>query len=157
MSEMRVASFLGHRSINESDQLKKRLCVLIEKLILEEGVSTFLFGSKSQFDGLCLELVSQIQKRYPHIKRVYVRAEYPVISERYRGYLLENYEETYYPKKIEGAGRLAYVERNFEMIDKSDFCIVYFDNSNAPTTRKSGTRVALDYIIKKKKKLYLFP
>ncbi len=51
------------------------------------------------------------------------------------------------------SGRAAYVMRNYEMINKSYFCIVYYDEPNAPITRKSGTKIALDYAIKKGKQI----
>ena len=145
--------FFGHRTINETEELKERLTKIIEKLIVDENVDTFLFGSKSRFNSLCLELVTEIKGKYPYIKRVYVRAEYPDINEQYTNYLLESYEDTYYPEHIIGSGRAAYVERNYEMINKSHFCIVYYDEQNAPTTRKSGTKIALDYAIKKGNKI----
>ena len=151
-----TACFIGHRTINETEDLKSKLNEIIEKLIVDENVDTFLFGSKSRFNSLCLELVTKIKEKYPHIKRVYVRAEYPYISERYKNYLLKNYEDTYYPEKIINSGRATYVERNYEMIDNSRFCIVYYDETNAPTTRKSGTMVAFDYAIKKQKCIIMF-
>jgi uncharacterized phage-like protein YoqJ len=145
--------FFGHRAINETEELKSKLTEIVEKLIVAEKVDTFLFGSKSRFNTLCLEVVTEIKKKHPHIKRVYVRAEYPYISEHYNKYLLENYEDTYYPKKILNSGRAVYVERNYEMIDNSQFCIIYYDEQDAPTTRKSGTKIALDYAIKQCKKI----
>ena len=145
--------FFGHRAIIESEELKSRLTEIIEKLIADEMVDTFLFGSKSDFDSLCLKLVTDIKEKYPHIKRIYVRAEYPYISEQYKKYLLESYEDTYYSEKLLNAGRASYVERNCEMIDNSRFCIVYYDEKIAPTTRKSGTKTALDYAVKQRKKI----
>ena len=145
--------FFGHRTINETEELKSKLIEVIEELICEKQVDTFLFGSKSQFNSLCLELVTELKEKYPHIKRIYVRAEYPDINEQYTNYLLESYEKTYYPEHIRNSGRAAYVERNYEMINKSKFCIVYYDEQNAPTTRKSGTKIAIDYAIKKESKL----
>ena len=153
MSIENTCCFFGHRKINETEELKSKLIEIIEKLIVDEKVDTFLFGSKSRFNSLCLELVSEIKEKYPHIKRVYVRAEYPDINEQYTNYLLESYEETYYPQHIRDSGRAAYVERNYEIINKSKFCIVYYDEPNAPTTRKSGTKIALDYAIKKGKQI----
>ena len=149
--------FLGHREINITDELKENLRVVIEHLITEESIDIFLFGSKSRFDSLCQETVTELKEKYPHIKRIYVRAEYPDINEHYKDYLLESYEDTYYPEHIIGSGRAAYVERNYEMIDKSKFCIVYYDEPNAPTTRKSGTKIALDYAIKHKKEVIILP
>ncbi len=145
--------FLGHRRISETEELKIRLFKTIERLIINEKVDTFLFGSQSQFDELCHEVVSQIKEKYPHIKRIYVRAEYPIISDSYKEYLLKSYEDTYYPKKIIGSGRAVYVERNREMINKSQFCIFYYNEDYIPATRKSGTKIALDYALKHNKKV----
>ena len=147
--------FFGHRTINETEELKVELHKTIEDLIVNENVNTFLFGSKSRFNDLCLEIVSRIKEKYPHIKRIYVRAEFPVISDNYKNYLLESYEDTYYPEKIIGSGRAAYVERNFEMINQSHFCVVYYDESYAPITRKSGTKIALDYATKHQKEIII--
>ena len=141
--------FFGHRKINETEELKSRLIEIIESLIVEKKVDTFLFGSRSRFNSLSLELVTEIKEKYPHIKRIYVRAEYPYISENYKNYLLESYEDTYYPEKIMNSGRASYIERNCEMIDNSHYCVVYCDISNALTAPKSGAQIALDYAIKK--------
>jgi len=69
--------------------------------------------------------------------------------------LLENYEDTYYPEKILGAGKAVYLERNIDMINKSYFCIIYCQEDYLPKGRKSGTKIALNYAIKKNKKIIL--
>ncbi len=81
-------------------------------LIVNKGVFNFLFGSRSEFDDLCYEVVCELKKEYPYIRRIYVRAEYPYIDDDYKAYLLERYDDTYYPKHIENSGKSAYVERN---------------------------------------------
>ena len=154
---MNTCCFFGHRTINETEELKAKLYKTIENLIVSNNVDTFLFGSKSRFDSLCLELVTKLKEKYSHIKRIYVRAEFPVISDNYKDYLLESYEDTYYPEKIIGSGRAAYVERNFEMINQSRFCVVYYDESYDPSKRKSGTKIALAYAIKHQKTILLLP
>lgn len=136
----KICCFFGHRTINETEKLKSKLIEVIEKLIVDENVDTFLFGSKSQFNSLCKETVTEIKEKYPHIKRIYVRAEYPDINEQYTNYLLESYEETYYPEHIRSSGRVAYVERNYEMINKSKFCIVYYDEPNAQPPTKAAPK-----------------
>lgn len=80
-----------------------------------------------------------------------------MISEDYKAYLLRSYEDSYYPEKIKGAGRAVYVERNYEMIDKSCFCIVYYDETHAHATRKSGTGIALEYARKQGREVKIFP
>ncbi len=148
-----ICCFLGHRNINETEELKSKLREIIEWLIVEKHADTFLFGSKSRFNSLCVEMVGEIKRKYPYIKRVYVRAEYPLIGEQYKKYLLENYEDTYFSEKIRNAGRASYVERNYEMIDKSHYCVVYYEEQSLPTGRKSGTKIALDYAVKKSKNI----
>lgn len=150
---MNTCCFFGHREINETEKLKLRLYEIIEKLINNEKVDTFLFGSKSDFDDLCHEIVTDLKKKHPYIKRIYIRAEYPDISEHYKNFLLKNYEDTYYPEKLRNSGKAVYIKRNYEMIDKSDFCIVYYNEENKPTTRKSGTEIALNYAIKKDREI----
>ncbi|MBE7092174.1 MAG: DUF1273 domain-containing protein [Clostridiales bacterium] len=146
--------FIGHRKISETEDLKIRLWNLIEDLILNQNVCTFLFGSKSGFNSLCEDVLIKAKEKYPHIKRVYVRAEFPHIDEQYKKYLLQFCDDTYFPEKLINAQRSSYIKRNYEMIDKSDFCVFYFNEQHAPTTRKSGTKVALDYAIKKNKIIY---
>ena len=157
--------FFGHRKIDITDEMRSKLYNIIKKLIVDEGINAFLFGSKSQFDNLCYQMVSELKAEYPHIKRIYVRAQFPYIDNNYMSYLLENYEETYFPDNMLKAGRSSYVERNYEMINKSEFCIVYFDKNYLPPRRKksnkdltdyqpkSGTRIAYDYVVRKQRKI----
>lgn len=163
--ENKTCCFFGHRKISETNNLKTKLYEVIENLILYDDVNIFLFGSKSQFDTLCREIVSDLKQKHTHIKRIYVRAEYPDINDEYEKYLLEDFEETYYPPKIRNAGKAVYIERNCEMIDKSDICVVYFKNAYLPPKRKnsknnlfdyqptSGTSLAYQYAVRKKKKI----
>lgn len=153
--------FFGHRKINKTDVLRNKVYRVIEELIKDYNVHTFLFGSKSKFDDLCLNVVTELKEKYPHIKRIYVRAEYADIGDDYIDYLLKFYDDTYFPEKLCRAGRASYVERNQEMINKSAFCVVYYDKTYSPPRRKnsrkdltgyqpkSGTKLAYDYAEKK--------
>lgn len=138
-----ICCFFGHRTINETEELKSKIIETIEKLIVDENVNTFLFGSKSRFNSLCLELVTKIKEKYPHIKRIYIRAEYPDINEQYTNYLLESYEDTYYPEHIIGSGRAAYVERNYEMIDNSRFASFTTTNQTSQPLAKAVQKLHL--------------
>lgn len=161
--ERPVCCFFGHRKIEETSELVGKLYRTIEELIASKGVHTFLFGSKSDFDELCLKIVTEQKEKYPHIKRIYVRSAYPRIPDWYKASLLERYEGTYFPERMEHSGRASYVERNQEMINQADFCVVYYDETYLPPRRKnskrdltdyqpkSGTAVAYHYAVKKKK------
>lgn len=151
--EINTCCFFGHKAVNETKELKTQLYAVIEKMIIYENIYTFLLGSKSRFNDICCEVLAKIKEKYPHIKRVYVRAEYPNIDDDYREYLLKSYDDTYYPEGIRLSGKAAYVERNCEMINRSRFCIIYYDEVYTLTKPKSGTKIALDYAIKKGKRI----
>ena len=164
MGTDKACCFFGHRKINETPELIERITKEIEFLITENEVSVFYFGSKSRFDDLCHKVTTELKEKYPHIKRVYVRSAFQLIPDWYENSLLEHYEDTYFPEHIENAGKASYVERNQEMINKSDFCVVYYDENYAPPRRnsrrdltdyqpKSGTRLAYDYAVKKGKEI----
>ena len=153
--------FFGHRKIKKTEALWNKVYTVIEELIRDYNVHIFLFGSKSEFDDLCLNIVTELKEKYPYINRVYVRAAYADINDDYTDYLLKSYEDTYFPERMRGAGRASYVERNQEMINKSTFCVVYYDETYSPPRRKnscrdltdyqpkSGTKLAYDYANKK--------
>ena len=153
----KTACFIGHRKIVETKELTEQLYKIIEKLITNEKVETFLFGSKSAFNSLCYTCVTDLKEKYPFIRRIFIRAEYPVINNDYLKLLHKFYENTYYPKEVEGAGKAAYVKRNCEMIDKSDFCVFYFNEDCLPKKRKSGTKIAFDYAKRKAKNIFILP
>ena len=143
--EKKSCCVFGHRKITGEVELKVRLLAIIENLIINENVDTFYVGSRSDFDSLCREVLSEQKEKHSHIKRIYVRAEYPDINEDYENYLLESCEATYFPEKARNAGKAVYAERNYEMINKSDICIVYFKDGYLPPRRKNGRRDLTDY------------
>lgn len=159
----RSCCFFGHRAIDESEELKIEISRIVSDLIENKGVNTFFFGSKSRFNSLCYEIVSDLKNLFPHIKRIYVRAEYPNINEEYRKYLLKRYEDTYYPEEIKNSGRASYVKRNQHMINRCSVCTIYYKENYSPLRRKnakktlgenqpkSGTKIAYDYAVKKDK------
>jgi uncharacterized phage-like protein YoqJ len=159
------ACFIGHRTIEKNEKLISSLKQTVIKLI-GKGVTTFLFGSMSQFNDLSWEIVTELKNENPFIKRVYVRSSFQHIDKSYEEYLLKSYEETYFPTKLENAGKSSYVERNCEMIDNSDFCVFYYSEEYVPPLkrqpknnflqlkkRNSGTKLAYEYAIKKKKEI----
>lgn len=157
--------FIGHRHIDKSEELKNKVYNIIENLIVNGSVDTFLLDSRSEFNDLCRNILCELKEKYPHIVRIYVRAEYPNISDNYKKYLLNWYDDTYYPERIVNAGKAVYVERNYEIIEKSSYCIVYYNESYAPPKRKnskrdliayqpkSGTKTAYEYAVKKCRKV----
>ena len=132
----RTCCFFGHRKISDAENLREKIYEVVENLIVKNNTEIFLFGSRSEFNSLCHSVVTELKKKYSQISRIYVRAEYPYIDEDYKSYLLKGYEDTYFPKKAINSGKAVYIERNFEMIDRSDICVVYYKEDYIPKSTK---------------------
>ena len=78
---MKTCSFFGHRDAPQTDELKEKVRETVERLIVEEGVDTFLFGSRSKFDELCHIVVTELKEKYSHIRRVVYLCKHETISE----------------------------------------------------------------------------
>ncbi len=172
-----VACFIGHRTIADREQLKIRLIKTVSNLI-SNGVDTFLFGSKSEFNSFCWDIVTDFQMQFPNIKRISYNAPHELVftskeeriqSEQFfaktlkREIHFEDYEETVDSQKSRKANKNAYIMRNQEMIDNSDICVFYYNKDYLPPKRKrvkrdvseyqpkSGTAIAFQYAKAKKK------
>ena len=69
--KLRCCCFFGHRKIEKTDSLKNTVRTAVKNLIENNGVDTFLFGSKSQFNTLCYETVTELKSKYPQIQRTH--------------------------------------------------------------------------------------
>ncbi len=171
MEKHKACSFFGHREISLTEGLKERTKAVIEELIVNRSVRTFLFGSRSEFNTLCHYLVTELREKYSFIKRISYtcksetcileseREEWEEIYSRLQKkevFLLGVEEEVEHKTKYT-AGKASYVERNQAMIDDSDFCVFYYDEQNLVINNKrkgkSGTAIAYDYAKRKKKVL----
>ena len=81
---MKTCCFIGHREIEITDELVLFLRHILEMLIEDEGVRTFAFGSRSEFNDLCHCLVTNLQKDFCGIERVCLacRSEFWKTSEK---------------------------------------------------------------------------
>ena len=148
-----TCAFIGHRKIEKVEGVRQNVIDTVTGLI-NEGADTFLFGSRSRFDEICYEVVTEIQKTYPHIKRVEVRASNEYLHQMYIDITLKYYEETVFPKCVSGAGYRSYIKRNQAMIDICDVLVVYYDINYKPTAKtKSGTVLAVEYARKRNKRI----
>lgn len=169
--------FIGHREIIETNELKTNLIQIIEDLIVNKKVAIFLFGSKSQFNDLCLSVVTELKEKYSYIKRIKYTCKsescilesekdewQKIFSNLYKQDVeVLAVEEEFEHKTKYTVGKASYVERNQAMIDDSDYCIFYYDEDYQPKARKysknsigyyqpkSGTKLSYDYAKRKKK------
>ena len=149
---MKTSCIIGHRDFEKTSKLELELKNLLLHLIENEKVNVFLFGSRSKFSDFCYDIITELQKEYPNIRRIFIRAEYPIISNDYYNYLKNFYEDSYFYSKKLISNKFSYIRRNQVMIDKSDICIFYF-NDDYKCKTQSGTRIAYEYAIRKSKKV----
>ena len=173
---MKACSFFGHRDTPQTDELKQKVRKTVERLIVEEGVDTFLFGSRSKFDELCHIVVTELKEKYPHIQRIaYLckhesgclagkgKDEQRRIKELTgRDVYIREFEDIKRSDRINSAGRGAYVERNQFMIQDSDYCIFYFQIQSSlskqqnskhkknDNKKRSGTMYVYEYALQQK-------
>jgi len=141
-------SFFGHSELEITDKLKEDLKNLIIKLITQENFGVFLFGGFGKFDELAWEIVTDVKKEYPYIRRVFVLTEEKHLNRLKRPkYLLdEEFEEfVFFPLQYNGFNKRIYY-RNVEMIKNSDKIIFYVKN-----TENSGANKTMNYAKKLKK------
>ena len=161
----KAVCFIGHRKIEDTAELRAALVKTLIDLIEKQGIENFLFGDHSAFDILCYDMVSEIQKEYPHIRRIKYRKDTPILDEYSKPLFIKGYEDSICPEGVEKAGKASYIKRNQAMIDASEICIFYYKEDYLPEKRKasktavntyqpqSGTRLAFDYAVKQGKKV----
>lgn len=174
-----VCSFFGHRKICVTEELQVKVKETIKNLINSYNVKVFLFGSRSDFDSLCHNIVTELKNTYPDLKRIIYTCKSETCvyeSERleleriYSKVLNQEvhllcYDEEFEHKTKYSSGKASYIERNYAMIDNSDFCMFYYDENYLPEMRKyskssvvfyqpkSGTALAFTYAKQKKKNI----
>ena len=149
---IKKCSVFGHSTIEITKEIESNLFEIIENLIINENVDTFYFGGLGQFDDLCYKIVSKLKIKYKHIIRIYALENPNWIKEQKRPQRLKNeeYEEVIYlDLKFDYWYNRIYF-RNCEIINRSDFTIIYVRNKE-----NSGAYKALKYAQKKKKQIIL--
>ena len=64
---------------------------------------------------------------------------------------VREFEEIKKSDRVNSAGRAAYVERNQWMVNDSNIIIVLYDKNKESLLLQGGTRMAVEYAIKKQK------
>ena len=165
---MKVA-FIGQHSFGDkvdTGLLEKKVEKTVEKLITENGAEEFIFGSMIGFDYICYLVVTQLQKKYPNIKRVY-RSQFSLPNRKTQKQFSEHFDKCEFP--LITSKKLSHIKRNETMIDKCDLLITYYDKDykskgmfyeevsitqkdNDTSSPMSETKIALNYAFRKDKK-----
>ena len=157
---------IGHRKIADNEVMRRLIRTEVIAMIETKEVNTFIFGSKSRFDNLCYKIVTDLKKtHYPFLCRIaYITKGQFVVTEeereRFENVLnkitdkdmgLTAFDRIEYHDILDKSGKASYIERNRLMIDASDYCLFYYDESYRPPHGNSGTALAYAYATKKRK------
>ena len=134
--------FFGHREVMHN--IRQKLTAIIEKLIVDDGVTEFYVGHQGQFDNMAYSVLKELKVKYPHIRYIVVLAYMP--DEHTKEVYGEN---TLYPDGLETAPRrFAISKRNDWMIQHSDYavCYVHKITGGAAKFREKAERKGLKVI-----------
>ena len=147
---MKKVGFIGHREIKHEALLELKLIKLIQSLLPE--IESFHFGSNSQFNDLCWQVVSQFQDDGTKFRMInfYCGNEHPILKEK-RIDGKQYFDEIILPQKTKISGKRLYIERNKALIDTSDIMVFYYNSNYSPQHSNSGTRIAYEYAKSKNK------
>ena len=115
----KTCCLFGHREVTHN--IKDKLTAIIEKLIVEDGVTDFYVGHQGQFDSMVYSVLKELKAKYPQIRYTVVLAYMP------DEYIKEVYgEDTIFPDGLESVPKkFAISKRNDWMIQKSGFAVCY--------------------------------
>ena len=162
---MKACSFFGHRDTPQTEELKQKVKETVERLIVEEGVDTFLFGSRSSFNELCHIVVAELKVKHPHIRRIAylcrheaaclvgegAKMKQQIKQLTGRDEYVNEYEGIKKSDRVNSAGRVSYVERNQWMVDESDITFIHIDKGYCIKNKNSGTALIYRYAKSRKR------
>ena len=123
MQEKRTCCFFGHRCIFANIPT---LYTEIERHITQYDVVTFYISRYGDFDEKSVDVLKELQQKYPHIEIIYVLAYLPGKSTE--GYSPEWYSSSIYPAGLESVPqRFAITHRNCWIVEESDYVICYVE------------------------------
>ena len=119
-----IVTFCGHGKTTLSEEEEQRLIALLQSILSAHPDTRFYLGDYGAFDGACNHILTELQKEYPRLKRIFVT---PYISPEY-GRLKtakERYDESIYPFEKRVMPKYAIAKRNEWMVDHADVLIAY--------------------------------
>lgn len=122
--------FAGHSKLYHMDGIYAHLLQLVEKLIVEEGVSEFWVGNYGNFDRLSAKAVRALKEKYPNIQLNLVIPYVTSGINEDKDFYRKNYDYILMadiPEKT--PKRFQILKCNEYMVDSSDFLICYVEYS----------------------------
>ncbi|MBR6873893.1 MAG: DUF1273 family protein [Ruminococcus sp.] len=146
------ACFTGHRDLSESERsLSERLYSLLEKLVIEDGITDFYAGGAVGFDTVAAKCVLRLKEKFPQVKLHLVlpcsneqQTKKWTANQKYEfRQILTRADSVEYTSQHQFRGCMAV--RNARLVEHAeDYCICYHDPA-----RKNGTSQTIGFAEKK--------
>ena len=144
-----IITFVGHGTLNISNELSDKIKKAIEDNIAEKDHVTFYCGGYGDFDNHCARLCREIKATYPKCEVVFVTPYLTSSQQAKMKYLLDMklYDTTVYPPLENVLPRFAISKRNEWMVEQADLVIAFVAHEYG------GAYKTLRYAERKKKKI----
>lgn len=146
--------FIGPRKIRFTEKLWDRVKNEIENIIINDGVDTFLFGSRyGEFEYMCHEAVTELKFKYKFLNRICLRSvnEYANLIPRK---LEPLFFELIIDHELDERGKKYMIKLNEVLIDRSDVLVGYLNKSSVLFKKPfSVVQHAVDYANKNCKRI----
>lgn len=165
----KICAFVGHRNTKISQKLKDDVLEQVIKLVFEQDVERFVFARSGNFDNMCFEIVTNLQKYFSFIKIIDLSSSTlrvgDVDDEILRALITFDTQSTYNVKSkkiIDVLNNVSIFELYKKMIDLSSWVVFYFDlnslgylaNKKVPSSNeKSETFLAYRYALQNAKNI----
>lgn len=114
------AFLIGNK--NTPNTIKEQLVNIVEKHIVEYGVTTFTVGDYGNFDRIAQGVLREVKERHPNIS-LYLLAPYALNQ---KVVTPKGFDGTFYPNGLEKVPfRFAIAQANKYMVEQSDYLISY--------------------------------
>ena len=145
----KICTFAGHADGPYGKYMYKKMISCIEQLICEKNISEFWVGGYGSFDTLSILTVSELKKRYPHIRLCNVIPYMTSFVIRHKAEYEEMFDEIIIPDICEKTPKCAYIPLcNQYMVDKSDvlICFVKVERGGAFNTFRYAQKKSKEII-----------
>ena len=149
MMETFTVSFFGHRTVENTTEVEKKLEIIVRDLISTKEYVEFLVGRDGEFDQIVSSVIRRCKRIYNYSNSSHVLVlAYPTADYKNNlDYLESYYDEIEICTNASSAHFKAAIQiRNREMIDRSNLSVFLVERESG------GAYLTLQYALKQNKK-----
>lgn len=121
----KYCSVFGHSKIQDTEELREKLRLTFEDMIIGKNVRNFYFGGFGKFDEICWEIITKLKSQFNDVKRIFCLSDSRHINPSKRPYWINtnDYEKIIYFDLDYDYWYTRIYYRNCEIINHSDYVV----------------------------------